>query len=108
MGWFRGKRFSVAETIGLVSTGILLIQLGDGFAREGSAGAADKGASPLDYMRVELGAINGLKGPHLIIEGANVHVRSGGGSTRRSTVATSSAVGSRRAASDGRRAARQA
>jgi hypothetical protein len=35
----------------------------------------------LQYVRVETAEINGLRGPHLIIEGANVHVRSGSGST---------------------------
>jgi hypothetical protein len=32
-------------------------------------------------VRVESESINGLAGPHWIIEGANVHVRSGSGST---------------------------
>jgi len=35
----------------------------------------------LQYVRVETEEINFLAGPHWIIEGANVHVRSGGGST---------------------------
>jgi len=35
----------------------------------------------LQFVRVESEPINGLRGPHLIIEGANVHVRSGSGST---------------------------
>lgn len=35
----------------------------------------------LRHIRVEEGEINGLKGPHVIIEGANVHVRSGSGFT---------------------------
>src|SRR5262249_44668253 len=35
----------------------------------------------LAYMRVEPGAINGLSGPHVIVEGANLHVRSGAGTT---------------------------
>lgn len=34
-----------------------------------------------DFIRIELDPINGLAGPHVIIEGANVHVRSGGGAT---------------------------
>ena len=33
------------------------------------------------FMHVEEGDLNGLKGPHLIIEGANLHVRSGSGAT---------------------------
>ncbi len=36
----------------------------------------------LEFVRVETEVINGLSGPHWIIEGANVHVRSGFGSTR--------------------------
>jgi hypothetical protein len=34
------------------------------------------------HLRVETGVLNGLAGPHVIIEGANVHVRSGSGATR--------------------------
>jgi len=36
----------------------------------------------LEFVYVETEPINGLRGPHLIIEGANVHVRSGSGTTR--------------------------
>ncbi len=36
----------------------------------------------LQFVYVETEEINGLAGPHWIIEGANVHVRSGSGSTR--------------------------
>jgi hypothetical protein len=35
----------------------------------------------LQFVYVETGEINYLAGPHLIIEGANVHVRSGSGNT---------------------------
>ncbi len=35
----------------------------------------------LEFVHVETEAINGLAGPHWIIEGANVHVQSGLGST---------------------------
>ena len=35
----------------------------------------------LEFVYVETEEINGLRGPHWIIEGANVHVRSGSGST---------------------------
>ena len=35
----------------------------------------------LQFVRVESEPINGLAGPHWIVEGANVHVRSGSGST---------------------------
>jgi hypothetical protein len=31
----------------------------------------------LQYVNIEDGVINGLRGPHIIIEGANLHVRSG-------------------------------
>jgi hypothetical protein len=34
------------------------------------------------HLRVETGALDGLAGPHVIVEGANVHVRSGSGATR--------------------------
>ena len=34
-----------------------------------------------DYLRIEMNPINGLPGPHIIIEGANLHVRSGSGAT---------------------------
>ena len=35
----------------------------------------------LQYVSIENGELNGVTGPHFIIEGANVHVRSGAGST---------------------------
>lgn len=35
----------------------------------------------LSFVRLEPGAMNGLSGPHWIIEGANLHVRSGSGET---------------------------
>ncbi len=35
----------------------------------------------LQYMSVVTGTINGLKGPHIIFENANVHVRSGSHAT---------------------------
>jgi hypothetical protein len=36
----------------------------------------------LEFVHVETDEMNGLTGPHWIIEGANVHVRSGSGTTR--------------------------
>jgi hypothetical protein len=33
------------------------------------------------FVHVEAGAMQGLSGPHVLFEGANVHVRSGGGAT---------------------------
>lgn len=33
------------------------------------------------FMRVEESDLNGMKGPHLIIEGANLHIQSGSGAT---------------------------
>jgi hypothetical protein len=35
----------------------------------------------LAYVSIQMGEINGLKGPHVIIEGCNVHVQSGSGDT---------------------------
>jgi hypothetical protein len=35
----------------------------------------------LEFIYVERGEINGLNGPHVIVEGANLHVRSGSGQT---------------------------
>jgi len=35
----------------------------------------------LAYLTVQSGTINGLSGPHIIITGANVHIRSGSGQT---------------------------
>ncbi len=35
----------------------------------------------LQFISVDHGVINGLKGPHLLITGANVHIRSGSGAT---------------------------
>ncbi len=35
----------------------------------------------LQYMTVQSGVINGLAGPHVIFTGANVHIRSGSGTT---------------------------
>ena len=34
-----------------------------------------------DYITIDMNLINGLSGPHIIIEGANLHVRSGSGGT---------------------------
>ncbi|MCA9773876.1 MAG: hypothetical protein KC466_15770, partial [Myxococcales bacterium] len=46
---------------------------------------AKAGANPAlalgPYVRVETGTLDGLAGPHVIFEGANVHVRGGGGAT---------------------------
>ena len=33
------------------------------------------------YVKIDTNLINGVKGPHILITGANVHVRSGSGST---------------------------
>jgi uncharacterized coiled-coil protein SlyX len=47
-----------------------------------SAGADNSTGSPLEqFIHVQTGAINGLPGPHVIIEGANLHIRSGSGFT---------------------------
>lgn len=35
----------------------------------------------LEHVSVQTGKLNGVKGPHLIIEGCNVHIRSGSGDT---------------------------
>jgi hypothetical protein len=45
------------------------------------AAALQEAQEILQYVRVETEEINGLQPPHLIIEGANVHVRSGSGLT---------------------------
>jgi hypothetical protein len=45
------------------------------------AAALQEAQEILQFMHVETEDIRGLRGPHLIIEGANVHVRSGIGST---------------------------
>lgn len=34
-----------------------------------------------DFLRIEMDVINGVLGPHIILEGANLHVRSGSGAT---------------------------
>jgi hypothetical protein len=39
----------------------------------------------LEHLQLVSGELNGLKGPHLIFEGVNVHVRSGAGSTNDGT-----------------------
>ena len=39
----------------------------------------------LTYVKVQDGALNGVSGPHVIIEGANLHVRSGSGQTEDGT-----------------------
>jgi len=39
----------------------------------------------LTYIKVQTGDINGLGGPHVIVEGANFHVRSGSGQTNDTT-----------------------
>ena len=35
----------------------------------------------LQFVTIETGPINGLAGPHMIITGANIHIRDGSGST---------------------------
>jgi hypothetical protein len=40
------------------------------------------------YVHVQTGAVNGLAGPHVIFEGANVHIRSGSGATNDNGVPT--------------------
>lgn len=45
------------------------------------AAALQEAQEILQYVHVETETLIGLRGPHLIIEGANVHVRSGSGST---------------------------
>ncbi len=44
--------------------------------------ALDETQEILQFVHVEPGELNDLIGPHWIIEGANVHVRSGSGITR--------------------------
>ncbi len=56
---------------------------------QGQSDLADRVAAleaKLAYITVQQGKINGLKGPHLIIEGCNVHVRSGSGDSLDGTV----------------------
>jgi hypothetical protein len=48
---------------------------------EALAAAVQQAQEILQFVRVETREMNYLAGPHLIIEGANVHVRSGSGST---------------------------
>jgi hypothetical protein len=48
---------------------------------EALAAALQEAQEILQYVRVETEALIGLRGPHLIIEGVNVHVRSGSGNT---------------------------
>ena len=43
--------------------------------------ALEEAQEVLQYIRVEAGPINDLVGPHIVFEGANVHVRSGTGGT---------------------------
>jgi hypothetical protein len=45
------------------------------------AAALQEAQETLQFVRVETEEINGVTGPHWIIEGANVHVRSGSGRT---------------------------
>lgn len=47
----------------------------------GFADGVDDGAKLMPYVTVVQGWMNGLEGPHIIIRGANVHVRSGSGAT---------------------------
>ncbi len=48
---------------------------------EALAAALEEVQEILQFVRVESEPINGLAGPHWIVEGANVHVRSGSGAT---------------------------
>jgi hypothetical protein len=48
---------------------------------EALAAALQEAQEILQFVRVETGEINKLRGPHFIIEGANVHVQSGLGQT---------------------------
>lgn len=47
----------------------------------GNAAAIGGAQNVLQYVHVDDGELNGVTGPHFIIEGANVHVRSGAEST---------------------------
>jgi len=46
------------------------------------AAALEEAQEILQFVRVETEEMDGLTGPHWIVEGANVHVRSGAGSTQ--------------------------
>ena len=50
------------------------------------AAALQEAQEILQYVRVETEEINFLAGPHWIIAGANVHVRTGSGADRNSVV----------------------
>lgn len=48
----------------------------------GGGGGANQGLAELaKYVKVELGALNGVKGPHVVFTGVNLHVRSGRNAT---------------------------
>jgi hypothetical protein len=51
-------------------------------ARQAADGRIEASVDPLlRYIRIELDDIGGLPGPHVVVTGANVHVRSGTGLT---------------------------
>ena len=45
------------------------------------------------YLSIETNAINGMTGPHILITGANVHIRSGSGATDEYTSASGNLTG---------------
>lgn len=47
----------------------------------GGGGTGSSLASLAKYVTVDLNPINGVKGPHVIFTGANIHIRSGSGAT---------------------------
>lgn len=97
----RAKRFSALELIGFGSTAAWVVAAAawavtipntfspGQVARSGEVNAnfdalktaVDALEAKLQYMTVVEGALVGLAGPHVIFEGANVHIRSGAGST---------------------------
>lgn len=65
----------------------------------GGGGAGGGGAVPpvlsdlAKYLKVEPNAINGVNGPHVILTGVNLHLRSGSGSTDESQTASGQPLG---------------
>ena len=78
------KGIVITVVLAMALVGLILVQPIAGAKKSGLEArvAALEAAEALSqFVRVEMGTINGLAGPHLVIEGANLHILSGSGST---------------------------
>src|SRR5690242_9838303 len=78
----QGINFTTRSIVCVAVPDITALQAEISALRSALASVQDNGALALaPYVSVQTGPINGLAGPHVIFTGANVHIRSGSGST---------------------------